>query len=283
MIARCIGRILKENGQCAFLSTVSRNLRVFLEAQKTGIDLKGATFIGFAEPATPAKVQPLIDAGIKFINFYASAETNYLGMSCTLPMDPTDVHFFKDAFVLFTHPHELPDLDVTVPAFNLTTLLPSASRLMLNVQLDDFGIVEERQCGCPLEAYGYTTHLRDIRSYSKLVGEGVTLIGNELVEIVESILPARFGGSALDYQLLEQEDEKGFTRLYLVISPRVKIVDEQRVIEVMLNALRDSSPMADAARTIWKNTQTLQIKRMEPILTARGKLLPLHIQKAWQN
>lgn len=285
IVARCVGQVLKENGKCAFASTVSRNLRVLLEAQKAGIDLKGATFSGFAEPPTPAKVQPLIDAGIKFINYYATAETNYLGMSCAAPQDSSDVHLFKDAFALFTYPYELPDQDTSVPAFNLTTLLPTSSKLMLNVQIDDYGIVEERHCGCPLEAYGYTTHLRDIRSYSKLVGEGVTLIGNELLGILETVLPARFGGSALDYQLLEQEDEKGFTRLYLVISPRVRlgVADEGRVIQVMLNALRDSSPMADAARTIWQNAQTVQIKRMEPILTARGKLLPLHIQKLRRN
>lgn len=209
----------------------------------------------------------------------------HLGMSCASSTDPSDVHLFKDAFALFTFPHELPDLDVTVPAFNLTTLLPTSSKLMLNVQIDDYGIVEERECGCPLQAYGYTTHLRDIRSYSKLVGEGVTLIGNELLTILEKTLPARFGGSALDYQLLEREDEKGFTRLYLAISPRVRlgVEDEQRVVHVILNALRDSSPMADAARTIWQTAQTIQIKRMEPILTARGKLLPLHVQKARQN
>ena len=78
---------------------------------------------------------------------------------------------------------------------------------------------------------------------------------------------------------MEEEDASGLTRLVLVVSPRVEIADEANVIAVVMQALRDSSPMGDAARSVWQNAQTLRIKRMEPIATPRGKLLPLHIQK----
>jgi hypothetical protein len=37
--------------------------------------------------------------------------------------------------------------------------------------------------------------------------------------------------------------------------------------------------MAATARTVWQQAQTLQIERREPIVTARSKLLPLHIQR----
>ena len=73
---------------------------------------------------------------------------------------------------------------------------------------------------CPLERYGYTEHISRIRSYSKLTGEGVTLVGSEMLRILEEVLPSRFGGSPLDYQLLEEEDEQGFTRLHLLVSPK---------------------------------------------------------------
>ena len=36
------------------------------------------------------------------------------------------------------------------------------------------------RCGCPFESLGFTTHVHGIRSYSKLVGEGITLIGNDV-------------------------------------------------------------------------------------------------------
>jgi hypothetical protein len=65
----------------------------------------------------------------------------------------------------------------------------------------------------------------------------------------------------------------------LVISPRIEIQDNAEVIQVILDALSQSSPMADAARTVWQQAQTLQVERREPVATARGKLLPLHIQR----
>jgi hypothetical protein len=283
VVVRCVAEMLQAHQRCVIHTNVSRALRVCLAAQEAGIDLRGATFTGGAEPTTPAKVRQIERAGVSYVPNYAMVEASRIGAGCARRADVSDVHLFKDAFVLFTYPYPVQGIGVTVPAFNLTSLLDSAPKLMLNYQGDDYGIVEERHCGCELETYGYTTHLREIRSYSKLTGEGVTLIGNEILRILEEVLPARFGGSPLDYQLLEQEDEQGFTRLYIVISPRVTIADEQAVIEALHNALRESSPMADAARTIWQQTQTIQVKRMEPVVTARGKLLPLHIQRRTES
>jgi hypothetical protein len=166
-----------------------------------------------------------------------------------------------------------------VPAFNITTLLDTASKILLNVQIDDYGIVEQRACGCELESNGFTTHVREIRSYSKLVGEGITLLGGEMIQILEHALPARFGGSPLDYQLLEEEDDRGFTRLNLVIAPRVDIRDEQEVLTFMYQALGQASPPGDMVRSVWQAARALHIKRQEPAVTATGKVLPLHIQR----
>ena len=188
-----------------------------------------------------------------------------------------------DAFALITHPHAVPGTASTVPALNLTALLATVPKVLLNYQADDCGIVERRNCGCALAELGYTTHLRAVRSYGKLVGEAVTLIGNEMLHILEHVLPARFGGSALDYQLLERENEQGFTRLHLVISPHIEIEDEQAVVETLQVALRRSSPAADAARSVWQQADTIQIKRQMPLTTARGKLMPLYIQRAAQD
>jgi hypothetical protein len=98
-----------------------------------------------------------------------------------------------------------------------------------------------------------------------------------MVHILQEVLPVRFGGSPLDYQLLEQEDERGFTRLSLLVSPKVEIENESEVIEAVLEALRRGSVAADLARSIWSQAGTLHLKRMEPIWTARGKLMPLHL------
>ncbi len=278
VIARCVAEMLRVHGRCVVNTYISRAVRVCQAAQEASLDLKGAVFVGSAEPATPSKVRFLERAGVSFISNYGMVEANRIASSCAQPNDVDDVHLMKDALALFAYPYHVEEFDLTVPAFNLTTLLPAASKVLLNVQMDDYGIVEERHCGCELETYGYTTHLRQIRSYGKLVGEGVTLIGNELLPILEEVLPARFGGSPLDYQMVEREDEQGLTRLFVLIHPRVEIADEQQVVETILNALSESSPMADAARTVWQQMKTIRVQRAEPMVTARGKLLPLHIE-----
>jgi hypothetical protein len=168
-------------------------------------------------------------------------------------------------------------MDVTVPAFHFTTLLPTAPKLLLNVESDDYGVLETRSCGCPLESYGYSEHIREVRSFRKLTGEGVSLVGTEMVRILEEVLPARFGGSPLDYQLLEEEDERGFTRLTLLVSPAILLAEDAAVIDTVLGELGRSGAAADVARAIWSQAETLRVRRQEPIWTARGKLMPLHL------
>jgi hypothetical protein len=280
VVARWIHETLKTHKRCLLFAGVSRALRLCIAAREAGLDLTGAALRGGGEPVTPAKVEVMRQVGARYVPNYAMSETSYVAAACARPLDGSDTHLLKDAFVLFTYPHYLKAFDMSVPAFNLTTLLPTVPKLMFNVQVDDYGVVEERACGCELESHGYTTHIRDIHSYSKLVGEGVTLIGSEMMRILEEVLPARFGGTPLDYQLSEEEDEQGFTRVHLVVSPRVQIADERQVIDAFLAAMRESSAQSDAARIVWQQTDTIRIKRREPIPTARGKLLPMRIRRS---
>ncbi len=282
-IARCMADLVKKHGKCVLSCQVSRAVRVCVAAQEAGIDLRGAAVKSGGEPPTPAKVQRIHDAGVHYISSYAMVGTGAMAAGCVLPVNGSDVHLFSDTCALFSFPYRVEGYDVEVPAFNITTLLPQAAKLLLNVQMDDYGVVEERACGCELDSYGFHTHLRDIRSYSKLTGEGVTLIGSEVEKILETVLPARFGGSPLDYQLMESEDEQGLTRLYLIVSPRITLTDEQAAVEVLMDALGNSSGMAEAARSVWMRSETIKVKRMEPIWTRRGKMMPLHIEQRMKN
>jgi hypothetical protein len=183
---------------------------------------------------------------------------------------------------VITYPRALPDAG-QVPAFHVTSLLPSTPKILVNAESDDYGILDERTCGCPLGELGYTTHLREIRSFRKLTSEGVTLPGSDLLHILETVLPARFGGSALDYQLIEQEDSAGFTSVTLAISPRVSVPDESAVIDAVLEAVQESGAGGRVAADMWRQSGNLRIARMEPVLTARGKLLPLHLPSRHHN
>ncbi len=279
LVADAVYRCLKQYGTCMMRGSISNMLRVCLAASDAGYDLTGLTIVSAGEPCTPAKINTIEKTGARFITSYATVDTGTLGFGCADRSEYDDVHVVSDAFALFTHPYHVKNFDVTVPAVNLTTLMPSARKIFLNLQLDDYATLQERTCGCGLNQYGYTTHLHNIRSYSKLVGEGVTLIGGDMLHVLEEVLPARFGGTALDYQLSEQEDERGFTRLVLVIHPHVSISDENDVIATVMQALRETSPMTEAARVVWQNTNSLRIQRAVPAVTARGKAMPLHLQK----
>ena len=279
VVARWIAKTLATHGTCLFRTLVSLALRVCIAAREEGLDLTGAAIMAGGEPPTPAKIQEIERTGARYIPNYFFSEAGAVGMGCGCPADENDNHFFKDSFALVQCPRQVPGSEISVDAFHFTTLLPTAPKLMLNVESDDYGVIETRSCGCPLESYGLTEHLRHIRSFRKLTGEGVTLVGGEMVHILEEVLPARFGGSPLDYQLLEEEDGGGFTRLSLLVSPKVEIADETEVIQVVLEALGRGSVAADLARATWSQARTLRVKRMEPIWTARGKLMPLHLAR----
>jgi hypothetical protein len=107
----------------------------------------------------------------------------------------------------------------------------------------------------------------------------MTLIGTDLVRILEEELPARFGGTPLDYQLLEEEDEQGFTRLYIVVSPDLPLRDEAAVVTAMLEALGRSGHAGAISRTIWGQARTVRVRRARPVWTNRGKLMPLHLER----
>jgi hypothetical protein len=149
---------------------------------------------------------------------------------------------------------------------------------MLNVEVDDYGVLEERRCGCAVGELGLTLHLRGIRSYSKLTTEGMNYVGDELVTLVESVLPGRFGGSSSDYQLVEEEVD-GLTRVGIVVSPRLGAMDEAAVVETVLASLSTGPSYRAMMASIWRDAGTLRVLRQEPHATESAKVLPLHVSR----
>ncbi len=276
-IVRWMREQVRARGASLLFCLVSTALRAAVAAKESGADLTGAVFEVGGEPPTEAKVRAITAAGARCYPTYHFGECGRVGMGCARPLDGNDVHFFKDGLALIDYSRRVPGFDIDVNAFCFTSLLPTTPKIMLNVELDDYGVIETRSCGCPLETYGYTEHIREIRSFRKLTGEGVTLVGSEALSVLEEVLPTRFGGSPLDYQLLEEEDERGFTKLSLIISPSVKIADEGAVLAALLDGLGGKSVANELTRALWSKAGTVRIKRTEPIRTARGKLLPLHL------
>ncbi|MBN8733931.1 MAG: hypothetical protein J0L64_25570 [Acidobacteria bacterium] len=278
-VARWAALTTARHGACQVNAPVSRALRVCVAAREAGIDMTGVSFVIAGEPPSPAKVAGIRASGARCYTTYGFVEAGRVAIGCGNPASTNDLHILTDAFEVFAQERPVPGTEATVTALNVTTLLHTTPQILINAEIDDYGVVEERSCGCPLEQLGLHKHVRDIHSYRKLTGEGVTLVGGEMIDIMERLLPARFGGSPLDYQLMEEEDERGFTRLSLIVSPRITLASEEAVIETVMAELHRSSVMADSARGIWAQAGTLRVKRMEPIWTGRGKLLPLHLTR----
>ena len=57
----------------------------------------------------------------------------------------------------------------------------------------------------------------------------------------------------------------------------VDYVDESEVLNTVFEALGKGDAAADLARAFMRPGQGLGVKRMEPVWTNRGKLMPLHL------
>jgi hypothetical protein len=150
----------------------------------------------------------------------------------------------------------------------------TAPKILINVDVDDFGIVERRQCGCAFGELGLDQHLRQIGSAGKLTGRGITLLGSDVVHLIEEMLPARFGGCAQDYQLVEEEQPDGQSVLTLLISPSLPIADDRAPAVALYEALSRGRPGASYSGTMLKNADAVRVRRDRPVPNSRGKQPP---------
>jgi hypothetical protein len=148
--------------------------------------------------------------------------------------------------------------------------------VLLNVSLGDDGVLTRRRCGCALEELGWTTHLHAVRSFEKLTAGGMTLLDTDAVAALEEMLPARFGGSAADYQLVEEEDASGRPGLVLLVSPRVGTVDRHAVAAAFLDRLGAGTSAARVATLLWRDAAVLRVEVRAPIGERSGKVLHYH-------
>jgi hypothetical protein len=255
----------------------SLGVRVCLAAQEHGLDISGTFFRFGGEPYTEAKAQVVAESGARAACHYTMGETGRLGVACGDPVALDDVHVLSDRLAVLQRDRRVDSSDRTVGALYHTTLTPSTPKLMINAESDDYGVLEKRSCGCPLGELGLSLHLHRIRSFEKLTSEGNHFLGSDLIALVDEVLPARFGGSPTDYQLVEEE-ERGLPKVNIVIRPQVGDVAEDEVVSSVVAFLR-SEPRNRLMAEVWQQSDTLRVVRREPSRTVAGKLLPLHIAR----
>jgi hypothetical protein len=264
-------------GRPVCLSTFpSSAVRISLAAQEQGLDLSGVWFDLGGEPYTAAKQQTVEASGARAILCYAFMEGGIVGYSCAAPLASDDLHFFSDAYALVQRPRLIPASETTVDGFLFSTLLPSAAKILFNVEIGDYGRITQRSCGCELELAGLTTHVSHVRSFEKLTSEGMAFVQSDLLPILERFLPERFGGSSTDYQLVEQEGARGVTSLLLLVNPSLGPLDEAEIRRTFLSSLAQDG-LDGLSAAMWERAGTITVRRERPIPTPAGKLQPFHL------
>jgi hypothetical protein len=256
----------------------SSAVRACLAAEAGGLDIAGTVFCVAGEPYTSAKAEAIERSGSRAVSYYGAVETGTIGLSCAEPRELDDVHLLSDRLGVIQRERVVAGGATRVGALVFTTLLATAPRLLLNVESDDYGVLEERACGCLFGRLGFTRHLHGIHSYDKLTSGGMTFVGSDLGTLLEQTLPARFGGAPTDYQLVEEEHE-GIPRVGIVVSPRVGKLDESAVIATVLAALAAGPAYKQMMASVWETGDTLRVVRREPHATATAKVLPLHLER----
>jgi hypothetical protein len=121
---------------------------------------------------------------------------------------------------------------------------------------------------------------KTVRSYDKLTGEGMNFLGDDLHRLIEEVLPAHFGGSPMDYQLVETEsDDGGLPRVQIVVSPAVGQVSEAELVATVVTFLNKVPGASGDFGRRWQEAGTLRVARREPYATGATKVLPLHLIK----
>lgn len=101
----------------------------------------------------------------------------------------------------------------------------------------------------------------------------------DVVRVLEEVLPARFGGRPIDYQLLEDETDDGQTRLRLLVHPSVGPLDEQAVADAFLSELGGGGRVERLSELLWREAGVPRVERSEPRATASGKIHHLQVER----
>jgi hypothetical protein len=274
LVARWLAQKRLSGRPGLLVSNASPAIRVCIAAREEGLDISGSVFRIGGEPYTNAKAAAVESVGARAIVSYGLVELGTTALLCGHPEAPDDLHLLSDSAAVIQRQKQA-GMSEPVGSLLFTSLLRRSPKVMINVESGDYGTLERRECGCLLGGIGFDTHLIRPRSYEKLTSEGVTFLGAELHRLVEEVLPGNFGGSQMDYQLVEEEED-GLPRVSVVVAPRVGYVDEHKLVQTVLDSL-NKRPGGWLMTGEWRQSQTLRVLRREPYETRSSKVLPLHV------
>jgi len=270
LIVEWAAGMIQQHGKCSISTFASGAVRICQAAQEKGISIASTIFFVAGEPLTLRKRREIEKCGCAAVNAYYFSEGGFVGCTCPTAATADAVHFFSDSFSVIQHERELAHCDQKVQAFLFSSFYRNCPIVMLNLENGDHGNISDVQCGYAGEQRVAAQHISNIRSFEKITTEGVTFYIDDFVRVIEEYFPKRFGGASIDYQLVEEETTEGISRLYIYIHPKHADVTLQAVKEVLLTHVSKTGER-DSRVSMWKQIEALQIKRVAPIVTVRGK------------
>jgi hypothetical protein len=273
-IAAALAAMRVEGPPPCVVSSPSTATRIALAGGKAGPALAGVAFLLGGEPVTAARRRTIEAAGATAVATYGFSEAGGVGLQCSRPSEVDEVHVLTDRFAVIAEPRSLAGRahdDVLLT----TALGPASPKVLLNTEIGDTGTLVSGPCECRLGRLGYDQRLHTVRSFQKLTGEGVTFRVADVQHLLEEVLPARFGGSVGDYQLVESQDDRGLPRYTLVVSPGLDPIDEPALVAGFLAELARLRPPYPFMVDQWAQGGTLHVRRAFPAPTSRGKVPPV--------
>jgi hypothetical protein len=270
------GRLRSGRPICVF-TRPSSAVRVATAAQEWRTSLGGVWFMLSGEPCSETQRRLIEASGARLVVRYSFFEAGTVACGCAEPQVADDVHLLGHIYALIQRSRAVEGTDLPVQAYLFTTFYPAASKILLNAESGDYGLLEERACGCLLGRIGLRQHLSQIRSFEKLTSEGMTFVHTQLQRVLEEVLPSRFGGTVADYQVVEREGPDGVRRLHLLAHPRLGVLDPDELRRSFLEQLGQPSAMEGYMARYWERAGTVVIERQPPIATKAGKVFPFHL------
>jgi hypothetical protein len=280
LIADWLANKTRQGTPAMLIGPANSAIRACIAAKDKQLDITGTVFRVSGEPFTSVKFHVVSELGASTFSSWAMGEAGGpLAGGCANRETVDDVHVYRNKIAILQRPKVLDDGQSKVGALYLTTLSTTATKILLNLESGDYGVLNRRRCGCLLESIGFIEHLHTIRSYEKLTAGGMHFMGGDIITLVEEVLPALYGGHPTDYQFVEDE-QSNVTRVDILISPRVGDVNHSAVTATVLDFLSSRSRGDRMMAAHWAQGRTLSVLRRQPYITVAGKIPPLWIDRA---
>jgi len=249
------------------------------EALRRGLNLTGVTFRTGGEPLTAPRLSRIQSTGARAFSAWALSESGPLAGPCPDRVQPDELHLFTGLAAVLVCPRAVHGGLQEVPALYVTTLSPTAPKLMLNVEVGDSAVLFRRRCGCLWDRLGLAVHLHSIRSYEKLTSAGMHITAEDILEFVDRVLPARHGGWLGAYQLAEDRNGNS-SKIFVLVDPEVQARNLEQIPQTFFEFLESRGRAGWMMAQHLRQAGCVEVRRLTPVVGPGGKrppLIPLHL------